>query len=290
MQPLSSTIKSTLGIRLITHIIVSCTILHLTHKNIFQNRLNRDAIEMERWDPSDIILHVFPITDLYSHVQTTSLIVTIVSIVLNFYEKYSMTPSQSSFSLLLVATRNYIFMIFVLFFLVSLVMILFGASPNMNLPHTLLASFHFTILTFGYFHLPMSSSTEKSSFDQILIYLLTGGMDTQNITHTYHKIGGSVSDKDGSNTNITQQHSEHNATTCTEISIGDEISRHTMYVTIFVTVPFQILNILDHGMQIQRWPLPILLGCTIGHCLGSIIGPVVAWSSYYLKNVEKKAQ
>jgi hypothetical protein len=44
------------------------------------------------------------------------------------------------------------------------------------------------------------------------------------------------------------------------------------YGTWLVCIPCQILQILDWGIQIQRWPLPIVLGCTIGWVLGNVIG------------------
>lgn len=33
-----------------------------------------------------------------------------------------------------------------------------------------------------------------------------------------------------------------------------------LYGMIAVSIPFQLLSVLDHGAQMQRWPLPVLLG------------------------------
>jgi hypothetical protein len=38
-----------------------------------------------------------------------------------------------------------------------------------------------------------------------------------------------------------------------------------------------LLRILDHGMQIQRHPVPILLGCAWGRVVGLIIGVLSEW-------------
>jgi len=41
---------------------------------------------------------------------------------------------------------------------------------------------------------------------------------------------------------------------------SDPISAARLYGIILVTIPFQVFSVLDHGAQVQRWPLPILLG------------------------------
>ncbi len=282
-----STTKSIVRNRLIAHLIISCSVLYLTQINIFQNRLKQDADEMERWDPSDIILRVFPLTDLSSHVLTTTFIIMVTSMYLQLYEKYMMKhlqPSSSlSFSSTFIFVKNYTFTMFTLFIVVSLTTILFGASPNDYLYHTLLSSFYFTILTFGYYHPPMSS-TEKSPYHRIFLHLLAGR------TKNWDKIEGGVIHRDSPDAHSDYFNRNKNIHLTTDINIGDEINGYIMYVTIFTTVPFQILNILDHGKQIQRWPLPIVLGCTIGHCIGSILGLVVVWSSYAFKAEEKRAK
>ena len=48
-----------------------------------------------------------------------------------------------------------------------------------------------------------------------------------------------------------------------------------VHATGFVTIPFQVLRLYDWGSQIQRWPLPILLGSTYGFVLGSIVGCIL---------------
>ena len=44
------------------------------------------------------------------------------------------------------------------------------------------------------------------------------------------------------------------------------------YGTLITVVPCSLLLILDWGAQIQRWPIPLLLGSTIGWSLGTCIG------------------
>ena len=41
---------------------------------------------------------------------------------------------------------------------------------------------------------------------------------------------------------------------------SDLISVSRLYGMFLFMIPFQVLSVLDRGIQIQRWPLPILLG------------------------------
>lgn len=46
--------------------------------------------------------------------------------------------------------------------------------------------------------------------------------------------------------------------------------------TLLVSIPFQVLHILDWGAQIQRWPLPIIIGCTVGWVVGTTLGSLIS--------------
>jgi hypothetical protein len=47
------------------------------------------------------------------------------------------------------------------------------------------------------------------------------------------------------------------------------------YATLLMTIPFQILQILDSGLQVQRWPIPLLLGSTVGWVVGNVVGLLI---------------
>lgn len=53
---------------------------------------------------------------------------------------------------------------------------------------------------------------------------------------------------------------------------SDLLSTSRLYVMVVFTISFQVLTVLDHGRQIQRWPLPVLLGSTFGYVVGSMLG------------------
>eukprot|EP00540_Astrosyne_radiata_P023621 CAMPEP_0116867734 /NCGR_PEP_ID=MMETSP0418-20121206/26787_1 /TAXON_ID=1158023 /ORGANISM="Astrosyne radiata, Strain 13vi08-1A" /LENGTH=121 /DNA_ID=CAMNT_0004503589 /DNA_START=214 /DNA_END=576 /DNA_ORIENTATION=- len=92
-------------------------------------------------------------------------------------------------------------------------------------------------------------------------FVLCGASPTKNVIHTLLSawymvtllLMGSSQTSDGdwlSNKNVSMPQGK--------------LSRCRVYGTILIAIPFQLLHILDWGAQIQRWPLPILIGCTTG--------------------------
>lgn len=59
-----------------------------------------------------------------------------------------------------------------------------------------------------------------------------------------------------------------------------------LYCMALVAIPFQILNTLDAGLQMQRWPIPIVLGSTYGYVFGTYLGLFLL----YAQNKNKPAQ
>jgi hypothetical protein len=65
---------------------------------------------------------------------------------------------------------------------------------------------------------------------------------------------------------------------------SDQMTMHIEMKTVFhqtivygctiTTILFQMLRLFDHGYQIQRYPIPIIFGCTIGWILGTWIGMI----------------
>jgi hypothetical protein len=54
------------------------------------------------------------------------------------------------------------------------------------------------------------------------------------------------------------------------------LSQTIVYTCWICTVPVQILLLYDRGYQIQRYPVPIILGSTIGWILGVLLGTIRA--------------
>ena len=65
---------------------------------------------------------------------------------------------------------------------------------------------------------------------------------------------------------------------------NDSMTCSRFYGTVFGTIPFQVLNILDWGSQVQRWPLPILIGSTYGWIGGTLVGIMVSHGRTQIAN------
>ena len=50
------------------------------------------------------------------------------------------------------------------------------------------------------------------------------------------------------------------------------VPKFRLYSMLLMIIPFQILQILDWGGQIQRWPVPIILGVSYGYVVGTLCG------------------
>ncbi|CAJ1942196.1 unnamed protein product [Cylindrotheca closterium] len=53
---------------------------------------------------------------------------------------------------------------------------------------------------------------------------------------------------------------------------SDIIAFCRLYGMILTSIPFCVTTILDAGMQIQRWPLPVVCGASYGYTIGTMIG------------------
>ncbi len=250
---------------------IAYLLVYVFQQNILQ-RLDEDSKLMERWEPTDILSQVFPYHLLKAHVYMVTIGIIGVSIAMNLYSEWldnhyyicnhvnerKTNTRPYNFSIII---PSYLFMMGTLFGSVLFGFILCGASPFENVSHTLLASWYFTLHTFGYCR-PPPSTKDRFSLQGIIVHLFSNGEDESEV----------------SGETITSPISESK----------DRISRFVMYTTLFVTIPFQILHILDHGDQIQRWPIPVILGSTIGHCLGSSIGLLLEWIYLFRSKNNKK--
>jgi len=68
---------------------------------------------------------------------------------------------------------------------------------------------------------------------------------------------------------------------------NNALATSRLYTTFLFAIPFQVLTILDHGMQVQRWPLPLIIGGSYGYVLGTIIGIFLLGRQNYLASKKK---
>lgn len=57
--------------------------------------------------------------------------------------------------------------------------------------------------------------------------------------------------------------------------MSDGLTFCRLYFTLMFTIAFQVLTVLDHGMQVQRWPVPVIMGGTYGFAFGSVAGIIL---------------
>jgi uncharacterized integral membrane protein len=115
--------------------------------------------------------------------------------------------------------------------------ILCGVSPFANVHHSLLASFFVATLACGYIQ-PKADESIQMAIKRVI---------------------------------VVPDYSELPYIDC----LVNEMNGYMLYSVVAVTIPFMILNVLDGGFQVQRWPLPIILGCFCGHVIGIIVGTLV---------------
>jgi len=135
-------------------------------------------------------------------------------------------------------TMNYMIMMAALSLIVLVISILCGASPIANVHHTVLASMFFTQMAFGYIQ-PNDDEPIQIAVKRVF---------------------------------LAPDYSEFSFIE----NMVNELNCYILYGTIFMTIPFAVLNILDGGLQIQRWPMPVILGSFYGHIFGIIVGTCVA--------------
>jgi len=131
--------------------------------------------------------------------------------------------------------------------------VLCGASPYEKLVHTLLAAAYFAMLCWC--DAPVFSAT----------------------TTTQRNASSMVSLNEQLQQRLRARHHHH--------SMPQQAQKQcllqtiVLYACIACTIPLQILLLYDRGWQLQRWPIPVILGVTIGWVAGTVFGTLVLSSS-----------
>jgi GPI biosynthesis protein family Pig-F. len=217
---------------------VMCTIMFLN------KRISLVYLSQERWDPTEILASPFPL-DVLRFVVFTSCrsIMTpnefMATTIWYFYKgKYKLKDlDQATRANLWKRTIKYLVMMAVLTVILFCISILCGASPFANVHHSLLASFYVATLGFGYIQ-PKADESIQMAIKRVIV------------VNDYHELP---------------------FIDC----LVNEMNGYVLYSVVAVTVPFMILNVLDGGFQIQRWPLPIILGSFCGHIIGITLGTLL---------------
>ena len=182
-------------------------------------------------------------------------------------------------------TIGYMVMMATLNLVVLFIAILCGASPFQNLHHTTLATVYFTTLAFGYIQPGIDDGNGNSNGNGTSTSLIHGRFQSIKTTiekvlfapdyDYYSSVNNTNIISNSSDVNVSAESSSPQLNNLKENLLVNELNCYILYGTILTTIPFMVLNILDHGDQNQRWPMPILLGALCGHIVGIVLGTLV---------------
>mmetsp|Transcript_21850 Transcript_21850/g.32500 ORF Transcript_21850/g.32500 Transcript_21850/m.32500 type:complete len:305 (-) Transcript_21850:2427-3341(-) len=228
--------------------------------------LSQDVLEMANKDPIDIISVPFPMDKLQLFILSSIASTFLFIMIYNTMEHTYISTTTSSPYLPLQNVYDLMKHIFAGGLLLFGIAILTGASPRWfsikkeggseeegTVYHTFLATMYMSAIMFG----PSFQSTNTSG---------AVVLQQQQAQHDVDGKGG------GRLTSSSYPHYY-----CIEW-----INQSIVFVTIIVSTPCMILLILDWGIQNQRWPVPLLLGSTVGHFVGMVVGIVFGWGDLIL--------
>lgn len=85
-------------------------------------------------------------------------------------------------------------------------------------------------------------------------------------------------------TNLTEKRSSNILEELPFFDQSEIMATSRLYCTLAFIIPFSILSVLDHGSQIQRWPVPVLIGGTYGFVFGSFLGITLSYFQHKKKD------
>mmetsp|Transcript_12330 Transcript_12330/g.17005 ORF Transcript_12330/g.17005 Transcript_12330/m.17005 type:complete len:308 (-) Transcript_12330:45-968(-) len=243
-------------------------ILVCFYRSIVVEPLAQDALLMANKDPTDIISVPFPIGQLRLYV-TLSVLSTFGFCVIYMTKATSIifrvwgggvggTRQKSMLQHVYELSVHVLAGALLLFF----VALLSGASPWIleHVEHTFWGVLYMSAIALGPSFCPIAIRTEHHARNESSWDVSCGD-----------GVGGI-----GGEQNVQQQQQPRYYNYYIEW-----INQSILSCTIIITVPFMILLILDWGIQSQRWPVPIILGNTIGHGLGMVIGILLGWGDWF---------
>ena len=239
--------------------------------------LEEDAEKMKHWDPTQIIDALLPSDSLKRFVWCASMTTLFFSFLSFSYDLYVYEKIQHKKAyhrrIVLASLRGILIGVFMILCVSnSITLFLFflcGDNPTERIVQSLFASYYVTLLSLG------SSFLRPFFFDTIVKTTLT------DYYRYYLSVSNHSSSSDEKDINKIVDDSRG---ILWQILIGGRPLE--FFSSIFILIPCMILRILDHGMQIQRWPIPVLIGITAGFTLGNILSVSAAFvlsAKVYLK-------
>jgi hypothetical protein len=166
--------------------------------------------------------------------------------------------------------------------LLTLVFILYGASLYDHIFHTYLAAVY--VCTLSWLDPPIFSFTRDHKSK---VPTTTAAHTTTQLHHPRHVYDSILLHLRGSTPQVTSTAAAAVTVAAAAASSSSTtwqrqrqqqliLSQNIVYTCWICTVPTQILLLYDRGYQIQRYPVPIILGSTIGWILGVLLGTIRA--------------
>ncbi|KAL7480212.1 hypothetical protein ACHAW6_005908 [Cyclotella cf. meneghiniana] len=220
--------------------------------------LEKDALTMSHIDPSIIIDTAIPIPDL-AILVICSLVWNVIYSILNSLLRNSPTDSTRGSSRLIL---NFLPLVGAATILVHSLLILMGLHPAYFPKQTIFTSFYIALNSICPAPILFGEGIEEthSAITQKQIEVV--------VKEGFFRI---VSYLTGPLVNENQQKRKVQSQQSRSIHIQQLHQFATFGASAGMTIT-AILRILDHGLQIQRHPMPILLGFTWGRCVGLFIG------------------
>ena len=214
-------------------------------------------------DPSDIINTLFPLHELYKFVSVSLLWNLLLALICRvILEKNKQTQQTTATEGGISKGLQIILLIGISTIIIYFTFILCGIHPMMLPLHTLISAFYIAMNTM----LPvLLTSSESNSIQYGDVSIARKVVYKLKEVMTY-LFGPTliIDETKKENTTHNKQHQNAQRT--------QYIHQYTTLGTLVGMSACAILRILDHGMQIQRYPLPITIGATYGSCGGVLIG------------------
>ena len=214
-------------------------------------------------DPSDIINTPFPLHEIYKLVSVSLvwnlLLALIYRVVLRKNKQTQQTTATEGG---ISKGLQIILLIGISTIVIYFTFILCGIHPMMLPLHTLISAFYVAMNTMFPVLVIYSENNNiqyvDASIARKIVYRLKEVM--------IYLFGPTLIIDETKKENITHNKQHQNAQRI------QYIHQYTTLGTLIGMSACAILRILDHGMQIQRYPLPIIIGATYGSCGGVLIG------------------
>jgi len=234
----------------------------LLHSTLFP-LLEANSLAMGHMDPSDIIGHPFPLHQLCKFVAFSlvwNLLVALACRMILITKSQTQNDGHQS------GVVHVILMIWLYTVLIHLIIILCGIHPTIFPVHTLVSALYlaFNMLLPVLIFMPVNLTQPQYSHhhDSIVKEVPYKVKAVSN-----YLFGPPLTKEQPKKQHIHEQQKNQNRI--------QHIHQYAALGTAIGMGACAILRILDHGMQIQRYPIPIIVGATWGRCGGVLLGAMI---------------